>query len=122
MRTGAEHVDGPESGDDDQRAAVDPATLAPLCDEAEFLHEVGELVADEAPRLFAVVQEYRTRVDGRIAAWGMAFEDHAEVIGVDGGPIISLSSPEHATHLFSRRPAVTANVVWVTPGSVRDRL
>ncbi|MCA1671371.1 MAG: hypothetical protein LC799_03935 [Actinobacteria bacterium] len=42
---------------------------APLCGEAEFTELVGELVADEAPRLFAVVQEYGTRVDGRIVVW-----------------------------------------------------
>ncbi|HEU0127455.1 MAG TPA: hypothetical protein VFQ48_02460 [Pseudonocardiaceae bacterium] len=100
---------------DDQPAAVDPATLAPLCSEAEFTEEMGELVADEAPRLFAVVQEYGTRVDGRIAAWGMAFEDHAEVVAVNGGLRLSLGSPERATRLFARRPSITATVVWVTP-------
>ena len=42
------------------------------------------LVADFAPRVFAVVQEYGDRVDGRIAAWGVAFTDHTEVIGVVG--------------------------------------
>lgn len=125
MLIGAEHVRDPEPGDDDQRitdqratdqrATVGPATLAPLCDEVEFGELVGELVADEAPRLFAVVQEYGARVDARIAAWGMAFEDHAEVVGVEGGPCMSLGSPERATRLFSRRPDITASVVWATP-------
>jgi len=98
-------------------AEFDPTTLAPLCDEAEFAREMAELVADEAPRLFAVVQEYGERVDGRIAAWGMAFEDHAEVVGVDRHIHAHLCSPERATRAFSSRPHITAHVVWVNPGA-----
>ncbi len=94
-------------------AEVDPATLAPLCDEAEFTELINELVADEAPRLFAVVQEYGKRVDGRIAAWGIAFEDHATVVGVDHRVRLHLRSPERATRAFSRRPHITAHLVWV---------
>jgi hypothetical protein len=78
---------------------------------------MAELVADEAPRLFAVVQEYGERVDGRTAAWGMAFEDHAEVIGVDRGIHVNLGSPEQATRAFNRRPHITARVMWVNPGA-----
>lgn len=115
MLTGAEHVDDPGSSDDEQREAADPATLAPLCGETEFAEEMGMLVTEEAPRLFAVVQEYGIRVDGRIAAWGMAFEDHAEVVGVDGGLRMNLGSPERAPRLFSRCPTITASVVWVKP-------
>ena len=98
---------------DQAPAVVDPPTLAPLCDEAEFTELVAELVAEEAPRLFAVVQEYGERVDGRIAAWGMAFEDYTEVVGVDRRVHVSLCSPERAVRTFSRRPHITARVVWV---------
>ncbi|MGH3932554.1 MAG: hypothetical protein ACRDTF_21555 [Pseudonocardiaceae bacterium] len=115
MLTGAAQPHDPEPGDDDQHEAVDPATLAPLCGAAEFTELVDEMVADEAPRLFAVVQEYGTRVDGRIAAWGMAFEDHAEVVAVEGGLRMSLSSPQRAIRLFGRRPHITTRVVWVKP-------
>jgi hypothetical protein len=87
----------------------------PLCDEAEFAELVDEMVADEAPRLFAVVQEYGERVDGRIAAWGMAFDDHAEIISVDDDTSVSLSSPERAAHGFNHRPNITPRVVWVNP-------
>jgi hypothetical protein len=92
---------------------VDPATLPPLCDEAEFAQELAELVADEAPRLFAVVQEYGKRVDGRIAAWGLAFEDYADVIGLDHNIYVGLQSPERAVRIFSHHPHITAHVVWV---------
>lgn len=94
-------------------AEADPATLTPLCDEAEFAQEIAELVADEAPRLFAVVQEYGERADGWIAAWGMAFENCAKVFGVDRGLYLSLRSPERAVRAFSHGPHITAHLVWV---------
>jgi hypothetical protein len=94
---------------------VDPSTLASLCGEAEFNELVDEMVADEAPRLFAVVQVYGDWVDGRIAAWGMAFEDHAEVVSVDGRTHMSLRSAERAVRGFRRRPDVNAHLVWVNP-------
>lgn len=93
---------------------VDPDTLTPLCDEAEFAELVEELVTDEAPRLFAVVQEYGKRADGRIAAWGLAFEDYAEVVGVDHGIRVSRCSPDFAARVFTR-PHITARLVWVNP-------
>jgi hypothetical protein len=86
---------------DQEPAAVDPAALAPL--------------ADEAPRLFAVVQEYGERADGRVAAWGMAFEDGAKVFGVDRGQYLSLRSPERAVRAFNHGPHITARLVWVNP-------
>lgn len=48
---------------DQPPSKVNPADLTPLCDEAEFAQEIAELVAEQAPRLFAVVQEYGERAD-----------------------------------------------------------
>jgi hypothetical protein len=79
---------------------ADPAGAPPLCDEEEFAAILAEAVADEAPRLFAVVQVYGDRVDAWIAAWGMAFEDRAEVVSVDSAVRISLSAPEGALRGF----------------------
>lgn len=93
-------------------AVPDDAAMTPLGDEQEFADLLAEMVADEAPRIFAVVQEYGTRADGVIAAWGMAFEDHAEVVGVDGGLRMSLRAPERALRGF-RRPHITPRLVWV---------
>ncbi|MEC3982783.1 hypothetical protein [Amycolatopsis sp. H20-H5] len=87
----------------------------PLCDEDEFAELLKELVATYAPRLFAIVQERGERVDGRIAAWGLAFEDEVEVLSVDNGSRPTLRSPERALRGFSRRPLVSARVVWVDP-------
>lgn len=39
----------------------DPTGRAPLCDEARFAEILEGMVADNAPRLFAVVQEYGVR-------------------------------------------------------------
>lgn len=48
---------------------ADPSGMTPLCDEPMFASIVESTVADESPRLFAIVQEYGERVDCRIAAW-----------------------------------------------------
>ncbi len=88
---------------------------APLYDDDEFAELTDELVTEEAPRLFAVVQELGEREDGRIAAWGMAFDGHADVVCDDGRSWMSLSSPDRACWLLSRAPDTTARLVWVAP-------
>ncbi|MGH3719927.1 MAG: hypothetical protein ACRDRI_14025 [Pseudonocardiaceae bacterium] len=93
--------------------AVDPATLAPLCDEAEFAQEINDLVAEEAPRLFAVVQEYGERVDIRVAAWGMAFENRVKAFAVDRSLHLSLRSPERVMRAFNHAPHITAHLIWI---------
>ena len=74
--------------------------------EEEFAQEVAELVADEAPRVFALVQEYGERIDGRVIAWGMAFDDHAEVVGVHRRLRGSFPSAGRARRAFSRRAKI----------------
>lgn len=83
-----------------------------LCGEDEFAELMRDMVDIEAPRLFAVVQVRGERIDCRIAAWGMAFADHAWVVG-DCGTLLSARSPERVCHLMSRDPDVTAELVWV---------
>jgi hypothetical protein len=94
---------------------VDGAAPPPLCDEAEFAAIIEGLVADEAPQVFAVVQEYGERADGRIAAWGLAFPDKAEVFTVGGGAHFSLPTPERVLPIFCRAPHVSARIVWFNP-------
>lgn len=93
----------------------DPGDLSPLGDEREFAAMLEELVADEKPRLFAVVQEYGERVDGRIAAWGMAFADHTEVIFAEYDQRMSLSAPDRALHAFSQGSGIRARLMWIDP-------
>ncbi|OXM71604.1 hypothetical protein [Amycolatopsis vastitatis] len=95
-------------------AVNDPADAGPLCDESEFSALIEEMVAQEAPQLFAVVQEYGERVDARIAAWGMAFPDHTEVISTDHTRRISLSTPSRALRLFSFGDRIRARLTWVS--------
>ncbi|MGH3771256.1 MAG: hypothetical protein ACRDRW_07655 [Pseudonocardiaceae bacterium] len=100
---------------DQEPAEVNPATLAPLWNEAEFAEEINAMVAEEAPRLFAVVQEYGERVDIRVAAWGMAFENRVKVFAVDRSLHLSLRSPERAVRAFTHAPHITAHLVWINP-------
>ena len=112
----------PESHDDRHPADTpvpDSANTPPLCDEARFASVLEQLVADDAPRVFAVVQEYGTRLDAWIAAWGMAFDDHAEVVSVEGHTRMSLQSPDTALLGFHEADEhIHARLVWFNPETV----
>lgn len=83
---------------------------APLGTVEEFAELVGDLVADSAPRVFALVEECGERADGWIAAWGMQFEDHAEVVAADRGLRISVPSAEGARSMLARLGRI--RLVW----------
>lgn len=91
----------------------DPSGLMPLSDEPGFAAILESIVADTAPRLFAIVQEYGERVDARIVAWGIAFDDHAEIAarGIQG----SLHTPEDALRFFNLGSHIRARLVWFNP-------
>ena len=72
-----------------------------------------ELAFSEAPALFAVMQEYGDRVDGRVAAWGMAFEDHAEIVSVEGHRRMNVVSLKRAVKRFAQKPDISARLVWM---------
>jgi hypothetical protein len=91
----------------------DTTTATPLCEETEFAELLAGMVADEAPRLFAVVQELGERKDGRIAAWGMAFADRAEVVSVRPGLRLSLESADSTKRSFTVGDDIRARVVWL---------
>ncbi|MGH3769397.1 MAG: hypothetical protein ACRDS0_02925 [Pseudonocardiaceae bacterium] len=92
---------------------------APLCDEPRFAALAEGLVADFAPRLFALLEEEGERVDGRIFAWGMAFEDHAEVIGACRTFRGSFESADSARQLFSHHGKM--RLVWYNPDAATPR-
>ncbi|APU16582.1 hypothetical protein [Actinoalloteichus fjordicus] len=94
-------------------------SIRPLCDEETFARILTEIVADEAPRLFAVVQEYGERADARIAAWGFAFPGHAELVSTDHTCRMVLERPENALRGFRREDDhVDARIVWHDPDRV----
>jgi len=95
--------------------AVDRSRFDSLCDGDEFAVLIDGMVADFAPRLFAIVQEYGEHADGRIAAWGMDFDDHADVVSVEGGVRMTLQAPEKALARFRWGEHITARLVWVNP-------
>lgn len=94
---------------------TDPTRIEPLCDEPRFAEILESMVAYHAPRVFAVVQEYGDRVDARIAAWGLAFEDRAEAFGVSGGSYQGFDTPGHVAQLFRIGTHVRSRLVWVNP-------
>ncbi|MGH3931654.1 MAG: hypothetical protein ACRDTF_16970 [Pseudonocardiaceae bacterium] len=98
-----------------EASTPEPLCGEPPCDEPEFAARLERLVANFAPRLFALVEEEGDRADGRIRAWGMAFEDHAEVVGVDRAMRGSFSSADSAHRLFSRRGKT--RLVWHNPAA-----
>jgi len=89
--------------------------IKPLGSEEEFTNLLAEMVADQAPRVFAVVQEFGERIDGRIAAWGIAFEDYAAVVDVRGSVFVSTKSAEDALRRFHLGGDITPRLVWVRP-------
>jgi hypothetical protein len=83
----------------------------------EFVGLMHQLAVSEAPRLFAIVEEYGEAEDARVAGYGLAYADRAEVDGVEGGFRLSSKSAESARSLFeiSSRSSGTrqAHVVWL---------
>ncbi|MBC6448073.1 hypothetical protein GPZ80_12935 [Actinokineospora sp. HBU206404] len=74
------------------------------------------MVAESAPRTFAVVQVFGERLDARIAAWGLAWDGQAEIVGVDGDLRIGVRSPERACRLLAQPHDVSARLVWLPSG------
>ncbi|SDQ36993.1 hypothetical protein [Actinopolyspora saharensis] len=70
---------------DNEILEVEAEQLEPLGSEEEFAALVERLVLDEAPRVFALVEEVGERADAGIVAWGMALRDRAELVAVGGG-------------------------------------
>ncbi|GAB2664149.1 hypothetical protein GCM10027271_23770 [Saccharopolyspora gloriosae] len=93
----------------------DPTGMPPLCDEEQFVEIMAGVVADSAPRLFAVVQEYGCRVDGRVAAWGMALPDRVEVVSVERGVRRSAATAEKSIVDFCFGAHIRPRLVWVDP-------
>jgi hypothetical protein len=89
-----------------------------LCDGPLLTKMMEIMVRDEAPRLFAVVQEYRERVDCRVAAWGMAFEEHTDVVSLDGAIRSSTQNPADMLRLFAG-DHITPRIVWFNPAHAK---
>jgi hypothetical protein len=89
----------------------------------EFTAVLHELAREEAPRLFAVVEEYGEGEDVRVAGYGLAYPDRAEVGSVEGGFYLNSENAESARVVFeiSSRSAGTrrAHLVWLDATAAR---
>ncbi|MFD7655866.1 hypothetical protein ACFV4N_17980 [Actinosynnema sp. NPDC059797] len=96
-------------------SGVDFEGLPPVCDEALF-RAVGDFLAEQgAPRLFAVVQEHGERVNGRVVAYGMAFEDRV-LMATNGEKLLfTLAGIESAVRFYHHEDhGLRARVVWLS--------
>ncbi|SFT38664.1 hypothetical protein SAMN04487904_101687 [Actinopolyspora lacussalsi subsp. righensis] len=60
------------------------SALSPLCTREEFMTAMREMVDENAPRVFALCEELGDRHDAVLHYWGMAHDDHADLIGTGG--------------------------------------
>lgn len=76
-----------------------------------------ELAVAEAPRLFALMAEYGEGEDARVAGYGLAYADRADVNSVEGDFQLHSQSAESARTLFeisSKSAGVRqVHVVWL---------
>ncbi|MFT7835163.1 hypothetical protein Q5530_03310 [Saccharothrix sp. BKS2] len=97
-------------------SGVGVGELPPLCDEAMF-RALGDCLAEMgAPRLFAVVQEHGERVNARVVAYGMAFEDRVMMSATDDkGFLFTLAGIESAVRFYHHEDhGLRARVVWLS--------
>jgi hypothetical protein len=81
----------------------------------EYENIIQEMVREDAPRRFAVVQDWGTNVDGRIAAWGIVLNDRTVILDAETGSRTIVSSIRLALRLYGRKPHTTARICWVDP-------
>ncbi|MBP2322592.1 hypothetical protein JOF56_002977 [Kibdelosporangium banguiense] len=84
-------------------------------EDPDFPQLVAEMVADQAPRVFAIVLEYGEQIDAQVLAWGMALDESAYVVTVDGKNQYLLAEPENALKCVSTHPNTKPHLVWATP-------
>lgn len=75
--------------------------------------DVRGMVEEHAPRRFAVFQDLGEQVDGRIAAWGMAFDDHVDIVDANASSWMSLTTPRLALRRYARPPEITTRIIWI---------
>jgi hypothetical protein len=89
----------------------DPGSLA--ITQEEYAESVRQLVTESAPRRFAIVQDWGTRYDSRVAAWGLLMDEQTQIIDADAGPRMTMDSIRLALRLYAQPPHVTVRVHWI---------
>ncbi|QQQ80151.1 hypothetical protein IOD16_18240 [Saccharothrix sp. 6-C] len=89
-------------------------TPVSLFDDPKIVGDVQELVNDQAPRVFAVVQEtFGPPEDLQIVAWGMTTKTGVEVVSVHGGTRMGLQSAENALIFYRAGGRAIPQIFWV---------
>nr|CEL16810.1 hypothetical protein [Kibdelosporangium sp. MJ126-NF4] len=101
---------------DKERSCVSPHRRP---SDSGFTKLMAEMVADQAPRVFAVVLEFGEQIDAQIVAWGMTLDDGAYMTTVDGRNQFVLAEPENVLKYVPSRSNITPHIVWATPGTDR---
>ncbi|CAM3988154.1 hypothetical protein KIPE111705_34805 [Kibdelosporangium persicum] len=96
---------------------TESATTRHAADGSDFATDVADMIADHAPRVFAVVLEYGDQIDAKIVAWGLALDDGAYMATVDGRNQYAMAVPESALKYVTARPDTTPHLVWVDAGA-----
>ncbi|NUT50713.1 MAG: hypothetical protein HOV94_25905 [Saccharothrix sp.] len=88
--------------------------MSELDEAPDLLHLIAK---EQAPRLFAIVEECGGREGCRVAGYGPAYADHADVNSVEGDFHLIAESPECARQLFgisAGSGGVRTRLVWLT--------
>ncbi len=59
------------------------------------------LVAQHAPRMFALVEQDIDLLEDQVFGWGLQFDDHAYVVACDGASQVSCTTADHAVAMFA---------------------
>jgi hypothetical protein len=98
----------------DDEADETKAGLPRCREESVFTQEINEMVAAEAPPIFAGVAEIGNRNDAMITAWGLKLPDRIEVVSAaPDGARGSFSSLEHTRKLLSANGKIKYRIVSV---------
>lgn len=106
---------GEDWADEPTHKSVDLTKLPPSDDDTELAAEIGQMVASQAPRRFALCAEIGDCVaDSMTIAWGMAFDNKADVISVGPHGVRGVfNSAESARRMFSLHDKIRIRLVWV---------
>lgn len=78
-----------------------PPYGSPLGTEEEFAADVADFVSGQAPTTFALVLEHGERADAQVIGWGLAFDDHVDVITLSGSLHKGFSTVTEARRRFA---------------------
>lgn len=90
---------------------IDRAPFSPWASREEFLAELQGMVTENAPAVFALCEEIGEYHDGVVRYWGVAHDDHTDLIGTGGSIHTGFRDADtaHRRLSFARR---RLHLVW----------